>query len=237
LVVALHGWQRTSSDFDAILGVASGMPDDPFSGKVVPSIALDLPGFGVSPPPPTAWSTLEYATALIPFLEELEHPVVLLGHSFGGRVAIQLGAAAPGLVRGLVLTGVPIRDAKASKTTQPNWRFRLLRRGAKLGVVSEDRIEAARQRYGSRDYREAVGVMRGVLVSAVADDYLPLLGRITAPVELVWGEGDSAAPVSGARAAVSVLRDAHLQVLPGIGHMVPLEAPQALRHALGRWSH
>lgn len=236
LVVALHGWQRSAADFDSVLGASPTMSDDPFDGQPIPSIALELPGFGVSPPPPDAWSTLEYATGLVPLLEQLGHPVVLLGHSFGGRVAIQLAAAAPALVSGLVLTGVPIRDPQSTNTARPNWQFRLLRRGARLGLVNERRLESARQRYGSRDYREAEGVMRAVLVKALADDYMPPLRRITAHVELVWGENDSAAPVAGAAAAARVLGDAHLRLLPGIGHMVPIEAPEALRLALGRWS-
>jgi len=235
LVVALHGWQRSSADFDAVLGTSS-LSGDPFAGSVIPSLALDLPGFGVSPPPLHPWTTIEYATALVPLLEQLDGPVVVLGHSFGGRVAIQLAAAAPAFVRGLVLTGVPIRDAKAP-AARLNWKFRLIRRGAKLGLIGEERLESARQRFGSRDYREAEGVMRGVLVQSLADDYLAPLGRISAPVELVWGETDTAAPIAGAQAALRVLRDAHLRVLPGIGHMVPLEAPEELRLALGRWWH
>jgi pimeloyl-ACP methyl ester carboxylesterase len=78
--------------------------------------------------------------------------------------------------------------------------------------------------------------MRGVLVRAISDVYLPLLSGITMRVELVWGENDSAASTQGARAAIEVLADANLCVLPGVGHMVPLEAPAELRAALGRWS-
>jgi pimeloyl-ACP methyl ester carboxylesterase len=108
LVIALHGWQRTNADFDAVLSSKNPAVDDPFHGEVIASISLDLPGFGDSPPPPTVWGSADYAQALLPILEDLPVAVVLLGHSFGGRVALHLAALAPEKVRGLVLTGVPL---------------------------------------------------------------------------------------------------------------------------------
>lgn len=236
LVVALHGWQRTSADFDGVLGASENRAEDPFDGLAIPSIAIELPGFGISPAPPTPWSTRDYAGALVPLLETLHDPVVVLGHSFGGRVAIQLAAVAPELVRGLVLSGVPINVPGQPRVSRQDPRFRIMRNAARIGLVSERRLDAARMRYGSRDYREANELMRGVLVQALRDDYLPVLASITTRVELVWGENDLAASTKGARAALEVLSDANLAVLPGVGHMVPLEAPAALRSALGRWS-
>ena len=79
------------------------------------AVALDLPGYGVAPEPPGPWSTAEYAEWVAPVLHELGGgPVVVLGHSFGARVAVHLAAAeaapagrGPGL-RALVLTGAPL---------------------------------------------------------------------------------------------------------------------------------
>ena len=68
-------------------------------------------------------------------------------------------------------------------------------------------MEALRRRRGSDDYRNATGVMRDVLVIAVNEDYEDLLPRITCPVELVWGDDDTAAPlVDGRAGAVPVRR-------------------------------
>src|SRR4051812_38815028 len=90
-VLALHGWQRTHRDFNRVLdGVAA--------------VALDLPGFGASPPPPQPWGGAEYAAAVAPVLERFDQPPVVLGHSFGGRVAVHLAAAYPERVHALVLT-------------------------------------------------------------------------------------------------------------------------------------
>ena len=94
-VVAFPGWMRTVSDFESVL-------------HGLPALAVDIPGFGgVHAPPPTAWSTADYAQALLPVLEQLPDPVVVLGHSFGGRIALQLAATRPELIRALVLTAFP----------------------------------------------------------------------------------------------------------------------------------
>ena len=85
-VLALHGWRRDHRDFDAVLA-PPGMD----------AIALDLPGFGSAPPPDAVWGTPDYAGAVAAVLEEMEAHVVVLGHSFGGRVrgclprAVQIG--------------------------------------------------------------------------------------------------------------------------------------------------
>src|SRR4051794_1788028 len=214
-VLALPGWQRTHRDFSRVL-------------EGIDALALDLPGFGASPPPPEAWGSAEYATALLPVLDTLDEPPVVLGHSFGGRVAVHLAATHPDRVAALVLTGVPLLRppdaAKASVATA----YKAARFLHRRHLLSDERMEALRQRYGAADYRNATGVMRGVNVKVVNETYEAQLAQVTCPVELVWGDGDTAAPLSVARAAEQMLGNAHLTVLAGVGHLTPLEAPQEL---------
>ena len=96
-VLALHGWRRDHADFDAVL-----------AGSGIDAVALDLPGFGSAPVPDRAWGSAEYAEAIAPVLGEMEREVVVLGHSFGGRVAIYLARSHPDRVKGLVLSGAPL---------------------------------------------------------------------------------------------------------------------------------
>jgi pimeloyl-ACP methyl ester carboxylesterase len=221
-VVALHGWQRTHADFAPAL-----------SHSARGAAALDLPGFGGTAAPSGPWGSRAYAEALVPVLESIGRPVVVVGHSYGGRVALQLAVIAPDLVRALVLSGVP-QMAPPTRRSRPNRKFQLIRLARRLGLVGERRLEAARDKHGSRDYREAQGVLRGVLVTALGERYDDLLPQITCPVELVWGELDSAAPVADARYADSVLRYSNLVVVEGVGHMVPTDEPQALVAAIDR---
>ncbi|HLJ07433.1 MAG TPA: alpha/beta hydrolase [Acidimicrobiia bacterium] len=221
-MLALHGWARSHRDFARVLSPAEGTPLD--------AVALDLPGFGAAPPPPEPWGSRDYAALVAEILPEMDRPVVILGHSFGGRVAIQLASERPGDVAGLVLTGVPLR--RANPAARPALRFRLARRLHTLGLVSEPRMEALRQRFGSSDYRAAQGVMRPVLVRVVNEHYEDVLSALRCPVNLVWGEDDHVAPLEIARAVAEQLGDAPITVVPGAGHMTPLTAPDVLRAAV-----
>jgi pimeloyl-ACP methyl ester carboxylesterase len=218
-VLALHGWGRDHSDFRKVL---DGLD----------AIALDLPGFGASPPPPEALGAAGYAEAIAPVLVEFAEPPVVLGHSFGGRVAVALAAVDPSRVRGLVLTGVPLIRLKGTK--RPALAFRARRYLRKIGLVSEARMEATRQRYGSADYRAASGVMRHVLVKAVGETYESLLPKIACPAELVWGEDDAEVPLAVAKAAAELLPSPRLTLCHAAGHFTPLTAPDALKAAILR---
>jgi len=224
-VVALPGWMHTVSDFDAVL-------DELPAG----SVAVDLPGFGgVNPEPPIPWGAAEYAAWVEPLLDELDEPVVVVGHSFGGRVAAHLAATRPEKVKSLVLAGVPLVRRTDRPPAKPPAAFRAARWLHKRGVLSDDRIEAMRRKHGSADYRNATGVMRDVLVKVTNETYEDQLRAVTCSVELVWGENDDAAPVNVAAQAKTILGDkATLTVLPGVGHQVPLQASDALRTAIER---
>jgi pimeloyl-ACP methyl ester carboxylesterase len=103
-VLALHGWQRSHRNFDVLL-------------DGIDAIALDLPGFGAIPAPPTAWSTAEYAAAVEPVLDEMAETVVVLGHSFGCRVSVHLGAAHPDRTGAQVLSGLEPRLIATSSSS------------------------------------------------------------------------------------------------------------------------
>jgi pimeloyl-ACP methyl ester carboxylesterase len=221
-VLALHGWRRDHRDFHAVLAAPE-----------IDAVALDLPGFGSAPAPDEVWGSPEYAAAVGLILDEMATRVVVLGHSFGGRVAVHLAATRPAKVAGLVLSGVPLHRPPGARS-KPALRLRIARTMAAHGIVGENRIEELRQRYGSDDYRAASGVMRDILVRTLAEDYADALAAVRCPVELVWGDDDTAAPLAVAEQVQRELSEAHLVVCHGAGHLTPLTVPDELRAALGR---
>ncbi len=231
-VLALHGWQRTHQDFSSVFAPTGGPADDGPG-----ALAVDLFGFGATPAPPEPWGSAEYAAHLVALFEEpgvLADRVVLVGHSFGGRVAVPLVGLVPDRIERLVLTGVPLLD-RQGRRARPALTYRLIRRLHALGVVGEKRMEAMRNRYGSPDYRAAQGVMRAVFVRLLAEQYTAGMAAIGCPVDLVWGENDTEVPPEVAERALGLFPSAALTVLAGVGHLTPTEAPEALRRAiLGR---
>jgi len=73
--------------------------------------------------------------ALIPVLDTFDRPPIVLGHSFGGRVAIQLAAARPHAIQALILTGVPQLIARPKP--KPNKTYRLIKALHRYRVVSD----------------------------------------------------------------------------------------------------
>ena len=220
-VLALHGWGRSSADFHAAL-------------QGLDAIALDLPGFGATPAPPEVWGSGDYASAVAAVIDDMSAPVVVLGHSFGGRVAVHLAAARTDEVEGLVLSGVPLVRPPGSVPRPPAPAYRAGRALHRRGLLPDRLMESLRRRYGSADYTKASGVMRGVHVRVVNETYEAELAAVKCPVELVWGDDDAEVPLAVAEAAAALLAHATVHVVPGAGHLTPLTAPDALRGAVER---
>lgn len=220
-ILALHGWGRRGSDFAAVLEGLSG-------------IAPDLPGFGASPAPDETIGAEAYADIVAGILDFFDNPPVLVGHSFGGRVAVCLAAKHPDRVGAMVLSGVPLIRLETGR--RPPLAYRVVRRLNRIGMISNDRLEREKRSRGSDDYRATSGVMRDILVKVVNESYEGQLGRIQSHVHLLWGADDREVPVSVAETADALIPDSTLEVLPGVGHLVPLQAPEALRRAIDRAS-
>ena len=220
-ILALHGWGRRGSDFGPSL---AGFD----------ALALDLPGFGASPPPSQAIGAEGYAAMISPILDMFEEPPVVVGHSFGGRVAVCLAAAHPGRVGPLVLTGSPL--LRVTQARRPSSAYRIVRFLNRVGLVSDGKMERIRGRRGSPDYRAASGVMRDILVKVINEGYEPQLRQIRSRVVLLWGEDDQEVPVEVAEMALRVMRQsgaaAELEILAGVGHLVPIQAPEAMRRVI-----
>jgi pimeloyl-ACP methyl ester carboxylesterase len=223
-VLALHGWRRNHLDFDPVFAVPE------FEGSYA-ALAIDFPGFGATPPPPAGWGSFQYAVNLVPLFDDLPERVTVVGHSFGGRVALHLPGLLPGRIERLVLTGVPLLD-REGRRRKPKLVFRMGRHLHSMGLVSDRRMEALRNKYGSPDYRAAQGVIREVFVRLLSEQYGTLLEELDVPVTLLWGADDTEVPVEVAERAAGLLKTSELIVRPGAGHLTPTEIPTDLRSAI-----
>ena len=138
---------------------------------------------------------------------------IWVGHSFGGRVALEIAAKHPERAAGLVL----VDSAGLRPRRPPSYHIRvalhkLLKRLGGSGLK------------GSADYRELSPVMKAVFVRVVNYDETPLLARIACPTAVFWGDRDRETPLYMAKRFVRGIEDSRLFMLSG-GHFAYAEDP------------
>ncbi len=212
-LLLLHGWGAQGSSF---------APVQAHLEQQFRCYSLDFPGFGQSDPPPEAWGTAEYADFVRQFIRDLQlqHPV-LIGHSFGGRIAIRLASAEP-FPKVILVDSAGIRPTRSwdyyLKVSAYKSLKAVLTKTPGLKEHADGILERFRKQTGSSDYQNASSIMRDVLVNVVNEDLRHLLPGITAPTLLIWGERDEATPLADARVIEGLIPDAGLVVLKDAGH-------------------
>lgn len=214
-VLMLHGW---GANIDLMLPLAKQLA--PLGYQVyVP----DLPGFGRSDPLPTAWSVFDYANFVLAYLDAngLDR-VHLLGHSFGGRLGLILGADHAHRLNKLALAdaaGIRTPPSPSSQLRLKTYRLALNTLSAIGLKVQADHLRAwYSNRYGSADYKAASGVMRETFVKVVNEDLLPYAARVQPSTLLFWGDQDEDTPLWQGQLFEKTIPDAGLIVWEGAGH-------------------
>jgi len=181
---------------------------DNFSDKFRITI-LDFPGFGESEEPKEPWTIEKYVSLVEELAKKLniKKPIVI-GHSFGGRVAIKFSSRNP--IEKLVLFGSPCIRIQENLSLS----VKILKKLKKLPGMNNIG-EYMKQFIGSRDYKAASPIMRQTLVEVVNEDLSKYAREIEAPTLLIWGINDEEAPVSDARELEKIMIDAALITMPG----------------------
>lgn len=221
-VLILHGWGSNAQVHQAMMEQLS---------KKYFVIAPDLPGFGKSQEPKTPFSVDDYADTVLEFLKAFAPKTIsLIGHSFGGRIIIKLAnRELPFALRRIVL--IDSAGIRPQPTKKRSLRQKCYKAGKwflsrkPLVKLFPDALEKLRVRFGSADYAAASPMMRQCLVKAVNEDLRPLLPGIHAPTLLIWGENDTATPVSDAQIMEAAIPDAGLALIQNAGHYSFLDQP------------
>jgi len=221
-VVLLHGWGGCIASMGPIREALR--PDHTV-------VSVDLPGFGESEVPHEAWSTEQYGHCIGEMLAAagFSEALCVVGHSFGGKVAVHLALEGTVRVDSLMLVGTP--GARLPLSEETKRRIARVKRGKRIarmlpGPVRRS-IEARYAKLGSEDYRNASGVMRDILVKSVNEDIRDILPGISVPTLLVFGVNDTATPVEIGRIMESKIKGSGLVVLENSGHFAYLDEPAA----------
>ncbi|HVO43395.1 MAG TPA: alpha/beta hydrolase, partial [Aggregatilineales bacterium] len=180
---------------------------------------IDFPGFGRSPLPPGAWGVADYARLVTLYMDHFNlSPACVVGHSFGGRIGIVLGADYPGHVAQLVLADSAGVITPPTPAQQRRKRAFDTFYALPLSDSFKTRVRAwARDRYGSDDLK-AAGPLEPIFRAVVAEDLLPRAAHIKAPTLLIWGDKDDQTPLWQGKLLEKTIPDAGLVVFEGGGH-------------------
>jgi pimeloyl-ACP methyl ester carboxylesterase len=221
LIVWGHGWGQSRQSFK------------PFTESLTQQahLLVDFPGFGASPMPSLDWGTAEYADAMAEMIAPLRagKKIIWAGHSFGGRVGVQLAARRPDLVDGLFLvasSGLPRQRSllQALKFKGRIYTYKALKKLAPLLGIDTDKL---RGRFGSADYKSA-GEMRAIFLNTIRENLTDQARQVKCPAYLVYGENDTETPPEIGQRLAKLIPRAEISVLPGQDHYSVLGAGRHL---------
>lgn len=218
-VIIMHGW---GCNVDTVASI-----ENIFKGKMR-VINVDLPGHGMSSEPQSVWGVEEFTGMMEKFISllGLERPS-LIGHSFGGRISILLSSRGE-VGKVLLVDAAGIKPKRSFSYYWKVYSFKAIKNtvlllfGKKKGSEIVDKL---RGKKGSSDYRNSSPRMRAIMSKCVNEDLKYAMPSIKAPLLLVWGEDDTATPLSDAQTMKRLIPDAGLVSFPGCGHYSFLDNP------------
>lgn len=229
-ILILHGWNSFSERWQNVQELLAK------AGYAV--IVPDLPGFGKSGAPETAWDLNNYVKWLNDFSEscpELTGGFFLLGHSFGGRIAIKFSVKYPQKFKKLILC------ASAGIKHKKNLPYLLVSFIARIGnyfsffpFFSFFRKVFYKFIVRKKDYLVAQGIIKDIFKKAIEEDLTPYLSFVNVPTLIIWGKKDQDTPLKDAYLMKKLIPRSDLEILPEAGHRLNIEVPEKLSEIIIR---
>lgn len=213
-LVFLHGWGIDSTLW---FKIASALINKNYS-----LYFIDLPGFGKSQTPPESYNLDCYKDIIIKFIRSLDlKNVVIVGHSFGGSVAIKVAIDNPHYLEKLVLVNAAgVRHTPTLKSIKSIF----------VNVVrpffSPSFMQPIRTKFYQMIGSEYLSIpsMSKVFAKVVSENLMPLLSKINIPTLIISGRNDKVTPVSHAKEMDRKIKGSKLVVLSS-GHFSFLDQP------------
>jgi pimeloyl-ACP methyl ester carboxylesterase len=209
-------------------------------------ITFDNRGSGGTDKPDGPYATAQMAQDAAGLLDGLGIARAhVVGHSLGGFIAQELALARPDLVQQLVLASTSFGGANAVPITPQALAVMMERSGDPAALVRRGIGVAAAPGFAERD-PEMVEALIGYRLSGpvpAAQYHAQMMAgathnaeerihAITAPTLVLFGEHDQVVPPANAQLLTDRIPNARSRILPGVGHIFPLEDPAATNRVL-----
>jgi pimeloyl-ACP methyl ester carboxylesterase len=184
---------------------------------------LDMYGFGKTPHPEAPLFLCDYAKAIVDIIFKYKMPrVVLVGHSFGGRVAMYLAIHYARMLDKIVLINPSgMRPHRNIKYIVRILTYKTLK---KLNYKSN--------KLGSKDYIATTGVMRKTFVNIVNEHLDRNIKKIITPTLIIHGDKDSDIPYYMIKRINKRIKKSCVKVIHGTGHFCHIESPNEVVAAI-----
>lgn len=217
IILMLHGLGEDLHTFDALARELPGF-------RIV---RLNLPGFGGSDMPPSAWDLDRYARFVALFMRKLNFvPHAIVGHSLGARIALK-GIAAETLApeRLVLIASGGLTERSVGKSRAFSFLVTLAKAFLWLPLLRffYDDIRQLVYRYLRRDVRG--GKLKETMVMIAEEQLGAAAAQIAIPTLLIWGSDDRETPLAEGRELHRLMTEADLHVFDGAGHQVHEERP------------
>jgi len=245
VALLIHGWSSSWYAMSPLLGLLS---------QRFLAIAIDLPGYGESPPLPQRVAIQTYADTLADLIEELtDGPVVLVGHSMGGMIGLTLALRYPILVERMVLIGPTISGRLSQYINLFVSPITLMERfglgNLIVSAVERMAIDVTDRLMRPASFAERTGITKEDYMRLRADVRRPGQGRVRAecflamrendlrgrlrqvevPSLVLWGAEDNTVPLRDAGVVADEWPTADLRIIPKAGHWPQFETPDMTR--------
>lgn len=201
-IILLHGWGANRYTWDKVFHHLKE------NYKV---FRIDLPGFGETLEPPTALSVLEVCEIVHQFILKMNvHNPIIIGHSYGGRIAIKY-ASKYETNKLILVSSAGLKHKLSFKKKIGVFWFKLMK---KFHIYLK---------MGSLDYQQASKVLKGMLVKAVNEDQRSDLVKIECPTLLIYGGMDNVTSTRDGKEMESLIKNSGLVIIDKCGHFPYLE--------------
>ena len=220
-LIILHGWGSCSERWTKEVEI--------ISAKGFKVIVPDLPGFGASDKLAGPWRINDYIRWLESFTKELGiETFYLLGHSFGGALAVKMAVKYPQRVKKLFLVSAAIIREKTAKKDVAKKVSKVVKIFKFMPFYKFFRKAVYKFIIRKSDYVYTEGVMKETYLNVISDDVSFNLGFIRVPTIIIWGDKDQSTPVEDAYTAKEKIKNSKLVIVPGATHLIHKEMPEVL---------
>jgi pimeloyl-ACP methyl ester carboxylesterase len=197
----------------------------------------DLLGFGASPTPPGIDAGAQAAALEHALAAASVEKATIVGHDFGGPIALSLYERHPHLFQALALMATNAFPDTPIPFPLNTVAWRIVGTGIARVLFSKLALRAMLWRYGGNHVSDATSVRRIFTESLQELDaryraYPSILQRVEVPTLVVWGDKDPFFPLEIGRRTAALGRDFELAILEGGGHFLPEQLPVEVASAI-----